>query len=708
MRTLRNYFQGFQVPVIILIIANVLFTFIPRLNELAYESSVLNSLLLFFAGAYFNSSFLRENKINWMRVATLTVIPSIILYFNTTLVLDCNATSEIFLYFIFVIPSFLYGIAIGRLNYGNNGFILKVLTPLIFLAASVIIIAIELYHNPQMYFYEFIVSYFPGTIYDELVEVDSKLILFRLVTVLIAGAIFLVSSLRIKLIWKYLIILGALTVFAFFKPMLGFSTSEQVLEHKLNKKIETSHFLIYADISVPDVSLGYYAGLHEFYFSELSDILKGKFNGKISSFIYANASRKRKLFGAGNADVAKPWLKQIYITANSVEKTLKHELSHVILGMFGSRPLLLPSNYNPMIIEGFATALTNNFMDFSVEYPVKLAIDNGFAGQLLKDKSGLDFFTVNPLLSYSYSGSFIKYLFQNRGYTQTLNTYKSGNLNSLEGFGDLRNEHINFLTNLPSIKNIDLADYLFGSPPIIKKKCIRSIAKYRQKGWDELEKKNYSEAVHNFNMALEQGLDYSSLYGAIAAFNAKKEYLKALNLLRTYSSDLEQSRLKYFYYLLTGKQFLYISEFDSSKQFMEKIINSKMHSALIHSAKIFHLFASDSFRFEKTDTVKISEYLSYKVNKEKNALFIPSYVEYAGDESNISDIISNFANNLLMYKETDIQLLMDIERIALQHKLYEDAEKIIDYAISKNTNYYRKEILSEEKQKVLWFKKNWK
>ena len=192
-----------------------------------------------------------------------------------------------------------------------------------------IIPILEIYFNPQVYLYNPLFAYFPGTIYDEGITVDFNLTLYRLFNL-----IFFLSILKYFVGWSrkensfnkrisFLILTIFISgLFYFFvAPSFGYTTTESCLRSELPNRIESKHFIIQADKRIGKDELKLIVLNQEFYYSRLSEYFPGKTcQRRLILYIFFNSEQKQKLFGAGSADVAKPWLNSIYVSADTWQR----------------------------------------------------------------------------------------------------------------------------------------------------------------------------------------------------------------------------------------------------------------------------------------------------------------------------------------------------------------------------------------------------
>src|SRR5262249_41719245 len=84
--------------------------------------------------------------------------------------------------------------------------------------------------------------------------------------------------------------------------------------------------------------------------------------GRYTVYLFRDASEKRRLMGAADTLIAKPWRREVYVqVAGFPHPVLGHELAHAIAGTFAVGPLRVAggrSGYriNPGLIEGLAVA----------------------------------------------------------------------------------------------------------------------------------------------------------------------------------------------------------------------------------------------------------------------------------------------------------------------------------------------------------------
>ncbi|MGB5529595.1 MAG: hypothetical protein WBQ32_06460, partial [Ignavibacteriaceae bacterium] len=437
------------VYLIIIGVINLYLQTLPLTNVFGYEFSAINALLLSFLSGLFSISYLKslvkenqkfnvENFISALR--WMIFLPFAISVINSIIFGFCSFTDGLLFYLVITFPSVIIGSAIG-----SAVFVLikklKVISYVILYLLILLIPILEIYFNPQIYLYNPLFAYFPGTIYDEGLSVDLKLTLYRFYNLIFFLSIlvylikyqFKSSSIIRRKSFLFLSI-GIAAIFYFFlSPVFGFTTTESRLNNELSYQVESKHFIIQADRRIEKEVIQQVVLNQEYYYSQLSNYFAEVPATKINSFIFFDSEQKKKLFGSGAADVAKPWLNSIYVSLDSWESTLKHEIAHCFTAGFGTGVFKLAAGFNPALIEGVAEAADGFYDENSIHYLAALAYKNEYRINLNSLFNYFSFFGSVSSLSYIYSGSFIDFLTSEYGIDKVKNFYQTNDFNlSLE------------------------------------------------------------------------------------------------------------------------------------------------------------------------------------------------------------------------------------------------------------------------------------
>ena len=419
---------------------------------------------------------------------------------------------------------------------------------IISLIILILIPLLELYLYPQIYFYSPLIGFFPGSIYDEDINIDYKLIIYRLLNFLFIYSFYILSKrslIKSKTILACSIVV-ALVVSFFLSPIFGFSTNEKRLTNILPNKIDTDKFIIYFD-KIDSVEQKILTIHFQYYFSELQKSVKTTPSKKVKAFVFENDDDKRRYFGSGNADVAKPWLYQIYLDKYSWKSTLKHELAHIFSSEFGSSFLKLAGNLNPFLIEGFATA-NDPFIDIlSVDNLAAIHYKNSNQNIIPSLNRSFNFFGFNSTLSYIYSGSFCKFLIESYGIEKFKRYYSSNNFEEAysKNFNDVIEDYLNFLKKTSTDSSSGKFHYYFGRKALIQKDCPRFIAKKIKKAWSYFEDGDIIKAKQIFSDILSHSDNYSALIGLTECLVKQDSLSKAILLLKQNIQKFEKTPYEY-------------------------------------------------------------------------------------------------------------------------------------------------------------------
>ncbi len=465
---------------------------------------------------------------------------------------SCSLTDGLLFYTFITVPSVIIGSALALLSVFIS---LKFRYPvfiLIFLAILSITF-FEFYYNPQVYFYNPVYAYYPGTIYDEALSVDLKLMIYRTLNFIFFGAVYFISagvlykqSIFSKRFVLYIVVLIS-AFFLYFSPDFGFSTTQNRIKQILSSRISTKHFDIYFSPDIKEDQKKIITLHHEYYFQLLERFYRVYPSEKYISFIFKNDAQKKIYFGSENADVAKPWLRETFITVDDYNKTLRHEIAHCFAGEFGWSLFRVADNFNPSMIEGAAVAGSPEYDLNDIHFMASLAYKNGYKIQIENLFSGLNFFGQTSGLSYIYAGSFCSYLINTYGISKFKELYASTDFERIykKNIHQLSEEYFNFISADYFVKNRAEADYYFGRKPIFYKTCPRYVAAKLQQAWQYYYKQEYNKSLELFTEILKLTDNYSAVTGYSGSLFSNGQEDKAISFLKLKLKDF--NRTAYYY-----------------------------------------------------------------------------------------------------------------------------------------------------------------
>lgn len=655
----KRYFSS----VLILVLYNIILIKLPLTSVFGFEFSALNSILLIIISGLLVISFLKrkENFLkNILKLSPiLLLVPLMISVLNSLITTTCSLADGFLFYIVITVPSIVIGSALGLASY----YIFPKYPRLIFillLGIAAIIPVIEIYFNPQIYFYNPLVGFYPGTIYDERLSVTFRLVIYRLINVifflLIIYSIHRIINytLRINKFLFLVLVSSIIIIFLICSPFLGFSTTKSGIEKSLKGKCYTEHFEIIYDTSIDTAYLKNVIINHEFFYFELKKFFMDEPHRKITSFIFKDNRQKGELFGSENADVAKPWLYQIYTTAGSYDNSLRHEIAHIFSASFGIGPFKIAHNFNPALIEGIAEAAAPLYKTWYLDQIASIAYNNNYKFTIDNLYAGLNFFGQTSGLSYVYAGSFTNYLINRYGIKRFKEWYKGKSFSEIydSSLTDIAGKYYEYLQQLGFTNKQNVAQYYFGKQTIFSKICPRYIADQLESGWNNYNNNNYTEAERIFDHINIITQNYSALYGLILSKVELKKEKEALSLLEMEISKYSKSAYYFSLELLRGDLLVRNREYDKAKKqyYQLNCQDPDLHYNYLSKLRL-DISQNDSLIYNYitgVDSAKFEILVKSNLNSYDYASF-PVMVDLAGTlHKSYKEILSLFDKNIIV------------------------------------------------------------
>ncbi|HEY6435301.1 MAG TPA: hypothetical protein VIY47_01810, partial [Ignavibacteriaceae bacterium] len=494
-------------------------------------------------------------------------------------------------------------------------------------------------------------------------------------------------------------------------PALGFTTTKYSLMKNLSYQVESKHFIIHADKRIGRKILKQILLSQEYYYSQLSEFFKEKTSTKINSFIFFESEQKRKLFGAGTADVAKPWLNSIYVSADTWESTLKHEIAHCFTSAFGTGVFKLAACFNPVLIEGVAEAADGYYDENSIEDLASLAYKNDYRVDLNSMLSSFSFFGSVSSLSYIYAGSFVNYLIQEYGIEKVKLLYKTSDFDKsfeTDLTSVLKNYEV-FLDTLTINETKDKANYYFGRKPLISKVCPRYVSSSITNAWEYYSVKNYAEAKNIFEEILTKTENYSAVIGLAKIYEDGDSLSSAIDLLQSKVKLFQGTSYEFDLIFRLAELYVKIDELDKAKEIYKFIHNSKPNRRLelISSTRLF-LLKNDMLR----SYVIGSEYDRYQILKKINMnsyhyASIPLMIDLSKSlKEDYHSFLLNFENNIDVKDEFSSYAVFKLSEYMLLNFDYVRGRKMAGFALRYKDNYNLLKLTEENSKIAEWFFKN--
>jgi len=718
----RNYLWLYLIAIFII---NLALLNLPLTNVFGYEFSVINSLLLVLLSGIYTIYFYKNNfekhqpdflKDVFQSLFLFLLIPFCVSVFNSIITGFCSFTDGILFYLVITAPSILIGTSLGLISILLLSRFQIVLLLILYIGILAII-AVEIYFNPQVYVFNPILGFFPGTIYDEGIAVTGKLIVYRVLNILFFAFIIitamrsLIRGKKIYVITTILIPILIVGIFYLLSPQIGFSTTFKRLTYELDKTIVSEHFVIHSDRRIENDKIKMLALNHEYYYQELEKYFEISLDEKIHSFIFYDNDQKKDLFGSRNADIAKPWLNQIYITYDNWDHTLKHELAHCFSADFGAGILKLASGLNPMLIEGIAEAADGNYNDNGLHFMAALAYNSGYKLDLEYLLTKIGFYSQSSSSSYIYAGSFIQYLIKKYGIIKFKKYYITGEYKDSYGV-ELSNTlalYYKFLTDQDYNFSEDKAHYYFGRKSIFQKVCPRAIAKYLRTGWEQMHDMKFMGAQEIFEVVLDKSDNYSAFVGLIRSYEKQDSISSAINILRNNINEYKKTSYYYNLELILADLYMKTGEVKTADSLYRVIIKQDPNRRLTYISNIRLAIIKDQIN---ADYILGSNYDKYYILQKMNEKHfnywtfpvIINLSEVLDEQYNI--FLKNFNKIIKVndYKSSYSSFLLS--KYMLANYDFINAKKIAGLSLRYHFDSNINTILKEQLYKAKWFALN--
>ncbi len=718
---------------ILISVFNLSLLFIPLFNVFGYEFSFANSIFLsFLSGIVFilvsrngslteiKNEIVSNKKFYFLLLAVFTILPLSISLIHSLFSQMCSFSQGLLFYLFFTIPSIFIGMAIGYFSL----FLFRrfaILTFVLLYFAILSIALFEFYFNPQIYFYNPIFSYYPGTIYDEALVFTSHMLFYRLLNsaYFILGVSFLhfflirgkkSSSSVVFAIWVFIGLL-----FIYEASWLGYATNKNYLKKNLSKISETEHFKIhfYSDISHKDKLL--ISSLHEYYFLQVSSYFKlsKKGNSKIESFVFESSRQKQRLLGSKNADIAKPWLNQIYITKTSVYSTLKHEIAHCLAGDFGATIFKISGNFNPALIEGIAVAAAPILDEKAVDYYVLLAKQNGIKIDIPELFSNLSFFSQLSIISYTYAGSFTKYLIEKYGVEPFKLLYSGEEFEEVypSDLNEESNDYFKYLDSKEYIFTEHNFNYYFGRETIFNKICPRILAKKLDEAFAYFNEKKLNESAEEFQKILELSPGYSSIIGLSKIYLSQKKYSESLKILKSFLPKFKKTPGEYLIKLFLADSYFLTNDTSKADSVYNLLAEENPNENLLNTA-LLRVYLLENYREKLSyyltgdDSIKIS--ILEEINSDK--IFYPSIPVLLnimqGSKKNYTELIDKISGNLQVNNFYSSYAALKLSQYYLNNFRLTQAKKMAELSLYTQIPEKYKQYFKDNIEMINWLINN--
>ncbi len=221
---------------------------------------------------------------------------------------------------------------------------------------------LHLYRHPAIFAYNPFVGFFSGAVYDTVIAIDSRLLLYRLNNV--AQALLCVALVRLaydrarqrtsfaaitrappRRAVAAIAAATACILFWVMRAEIGYDIARSDIDARLGALVSGPRLVLHYDrATIPEADARALYEDHLYRLDQIERALETTFPRPIASYVYGSNDQKRLLMGAAQVYIAKPWLAEIHLSRVPYgAPVIGHELAHVVLGHYAPPPLQIPT-----------------------------------------------------------------------------------------------------------------------------------------------------------------------------------------------------------------------------------------------------------------------------------------------------------------------------------------------------------------------------
>ena len=350
------------------------------------------------------------------------------------------------------------------------------------------------YGSPMIFAFDPFFGYFSGTLYDTVVDVRTELWTYRAGSAAtIAGALLVACALErtpegtLRIAWqgsrkrKARLLLGlaslaASIIVAAKGASLGHWQSASTIANTLGGRASGPRCdIVYPDSTLPD-QVALMVRDCEQQLAAVEQRLGTKLTGRLTAYEFLDANQKRRLMGAAETSIAKPWRREVYVQVSSFpHPVLGHEIAHVVAGSFARGPLRVGGGLwpNPGLIEGVAVATSPDDDELTIAQWARAMLDIGVLPSV-RELFSLDFLGQSAAKSYTVAGAFVSWVLERWGTATVHAWYRGESIEALTGnrWSALDSAFRESLTALPMPPEASVyARARFDQPSVWARKC---------------------------------------------------------------------------------------------------------------------------------------------------------------------------------------------------------------------------------------------
>jgi hypothetical protein len=321
---------------------------------------------------------------------------------------------------------------------------------------GIVVSLVRFYGSPMIFAYDPFFGYFSGTLYDTVVDVRPELWTYRAGSMatlvgLALGAAALTRTggegmLRLRPLRgsakaaacpaaSVVALVVSVTITLEGAALGHWQTSSTIADSLGGRAAGPRCDVVYPDSLLPDqASLLVRDCEQELAADEAR--LGAHLDGRVTAFFFGSSDEKRRLMGAAETSIAKPWRREVYVqVASYPHPVLGHEIAHVVSGSFARGPFRVGGGGivpNPGLIEGIAVATSPDDDELTDAQWARAMLDLGTLPPI-RELFSLAFLGANAQKSYTVAGAFVGWVLERWGAPTVRAWYGGGSIEALTG-----------------------------------------------------------------------------------------------------------------------------------------------------------------------------------------------------------------------------------------------------------------------------------
>jgi tetratricopeptide (TPR) repeat protein len=413
------------------------------------------------------------------------------------------------------------------------------------------------YATPTVYVFGAFAGYFPGAIYDDLVQIPTHYLTHR-ATIMVAA---LSLTVLFDALWDpslgalavrnrgrshlgaVAVCAGALGIAAasyWHGDVLGHWVSEEYLIERLGKTEEGRHCIAHMPRETRPEDAKRLLEDCDFHVERTRKLVGLSSTDPVTAYVFRSQTEKKSLIGVGRTLIAKPWRGEVYLQmASWPHPVLGHEVVHAVLAGAARGPFLVAATFgglipNPGIVEGAAVALAWDIRD---------DLDPDQWSRIMMDREELPaastvmsvrFSALPARHAYMAAGSFIRFLIETRGMRTFLEAYGRGTIEDLDVLETRWHAYLEEVPVTPHERGV--AEVALAQPSIFAAVCPHELARLHADLSGDTAARDDARTIETCQAILSidehEAEAHAALVGALARTGRDAEALAELDALR--------------------------------------------------------------------------------------------------------------------------------------------------------------------------------